>query len=332
MAAAAAPPPPPAYGSAKLNASTTALDAIQRDLTGQVALVTGGASGIGVETVAALAAAGADVAICCRNAEAGEAAAAEIRARAGTRGAITVRALDLASLADVERCAAAALAELSRLDMLVLNAGVMACPAAKSADGYELQLATNHLGHFALAQRLLPLLEKSGSAADPARVVAVSSLAHQLGARTLDLDDLNYERRRYSAWAAYGASKLCNALFAAELARRCAARGARVAAFSLHPGSIATPLLRHQGWLAAPVSAVMNVLARVPFLNWAVTSPEQGAATSVLAASAPAGALPNGAYLSDCAVATPAAAARDAALAARLWEKTEELVAAAAAR
>jgi NAD(P)-dependent dehydrogenase (short-subunit alcohol dehydrogenase family) len=210
----------------------------------------------------------------------------------------------------------------------------MACPAAKSADGYELQLATNHLGHFALAQRLLPLLERSGAAADPARVVAVSSLAHQLGARTLDLDDLNYERRRYSAWAAYGASKLANALFAAELARRCAARGAPVVAFSLHPGSIATPLLRHQGWLAAPVSAVMNVLARVPFLNWAVKSPAQGAATSVVAASARAGAgarLPSGAYLSDCAVAAPAAAVRDAALAARLWERSEALVAAAAA-
>jgi NAD(P)-dependent dehydrogenase (short-subunit alcohol dehydrogenase family) len=207
----------------------------------------------------------------------------------------------------------------------------MACPAAKSADGYELQLATNHLGHFALAQRLLPLLERSGSAADPARVVAVSSLAHQLGARTLDLDDLNYETRPYSAWSAYGASKLCNALFAAELARRCAARGAPVVAFSLHPGSIATPLLRHQGWLAAPVSAAMNVLARVPFLNWAVKSPAQGAATSVLAASAAQGALPSGAYLSDCAVAASAAAARDVALATRLWERSEELVAAAAA-
>jgi hypothetical protein len=99
---------------------------------------------------------------------------------------------------------------------------------------------------------------------------------------------------------------------------------------SLHPGSIATPLLRHQGRLAAPVSAVMNVLARVSFLNWAVKSAAQGAATSVLAASARAGALPSGAYLSDCGVAAPAAAARDAALAARLWERSEELVAAAA--
>jgi NAD(P)-dependent dehydrogenase (short-subunit alcohol dehydrogenase family) len=303
----------------KLGYRTTAEQALQgADLTGQIALVTGGNSGIGTETARVLASGGADVILCSRNLAAGEAAAGTIRA-SGAKGKVTVKSLDLGDLAKVDRFAADISAELPRLDMLVLNAGVMVPPLSRTAQGFEMQFGVNHVAHMALTQQLLPKLKASGTAARPARVVAVASSAHQFGA--IDLEDPNYERRKYSKVGAYGQSKLANILFAKELARRLEAEGVdNVKAHSLHPGVIATGLTRHMGFLEAPFKVLGALFMKnIP----------QGAATTIVAATAEG--LPNGAFLADCNVATPTKAGQDMKMAKALWEKTEELIKAARA-
>ncbi|KAL4425998.1 hypothetical protein ABPG75_010014 [Micractinium tetrahymenae] len=301
----------------KLGYRTTAIQALRGvDLTGKQAVVTGGNSGIGVETVRALAHAGADVVLCSRSLEGGQKVAEQLQP--GVKGKIAVKRLDLADLSSVKALADDLTASLARLDILILNAGVMACPKMQTKNGFEMQIGTNHFGHFYLTKLLLPKMESQNS---PARVVAVSSTAHSMG--KLDLDDLNFERRKYSAWGSYGQSKLANVLFASELARRLREQGSAVTAFSLHPGVIKTNLQRHMGFSAL----VLNVLGG-PFMK----SMAQGAATSVFAATAPELEGKGGAYLADCQVATPSKAGQDGALAASLWEKSEELLAAALAK
>jgi retinol dehydrogenase 12 len=178
----------------------------------------------------------------------------------------------------------------------------------------------NHLGHFELTQQLLPKLKATGSQAHPARVVSVASTAHKFG--SIDLEDLNFNTRRYNNWMAYGQAKLANVMFASELAKRMKDEGADVAAFSLHPGVIKTNLQRHMGIWQAPFALFNYFMKTIP----------QGAATSVFASSSPE--LPktaNGAYLADCAVKEPAKQAKDAEMAAALWTKSEELLASAKA-
>lgn len=309
---------------APFGSSTTALQAIEGvDCTGKVVLVTGGNSGIGVDTVRALATAGATVILCSRSVEAGEAVAAEIRA-AGAPGPITVKQLDLADLRSVKRLGEALDAELDRLNVLILNAGVMACPLSRTAQGFEMQIGVNHIGHTYLTQLLLPKLKASGTPAAPARVVAVSSLAHVFGA--IDLGDLNYERRRYWAWPSYGQSKLANVLFAAELARRCEAEGAPLLAYSLHPGNILTTNLQRY----VPGARFFEYVE--PWLRavFPLKTPAQGAATTVVAATAEG--LPNGCYLDDCKPKAPSARGQDAKMAAALWDKTQALIADALAK
>jgi len=293
------------------------------DLTGTRALVTGASTGLGEETTRALAAHGAAVTMAVRDAERGEAAAARIRA-AVPDADIEVMLLDLASLADVRRFAAEFLASHDRVDLLINNAGVMACPQATTVDGFELQIGTNHVGHFLLTQLLDPAL---GSGA---RVVALSSAGHRFS--DVDLDDPNFEHTAYDPWGAYGRSKTANALFAVELDRRLRDRGAH--AYSVHPGGIITELGRH---LTEETLAVLTDVPADEQIEWKTVP--QGAATSVWAATAPELDAQGGAYLEDCGVArsNPDPASRggikpyaiDPARATALWGRTEEWIAAA---
>src|ERR1700733_9193095 len=219
----------------------SALDRIP-DLAGRVALVTGANSGIGFETARALARHRAETVLACRDLDKAATAIARIRAEI-PEAKLHSLSLDLADLAAVTMGRATYARPFPRLDILICNAGVMVPPYGQTKQGFELQFGTNHLGHFALVGRLLPVLNASGSA----RVVVVSSLAAYFG--YIDFDDLPWQRRRYAKWPAYAQSKLANLVFALELARRLAAAESVVSAFAAHPGGAATNLQRNLGWL-----------------------------------------------------------------------------------
>jgi len=182
------------------------------DQQGKTAIVTGATSGIGLETARVLAVKGAAVVMAVRNTAKGEAAAAKIKGENGNV-TITVMEMDLADLASVRRFAEAFAKTHSRLDLLINNAGVMIPPLSRTADGFELQFGTNHLGHFALTGHLIEILQRTPGS----RVVNVSSMAHKFG--SIDFDDLNWEKRNYKKWQAYGASKIANLYFTYELQR-----------------------------------------------------------------------------------------------------------------
>jgi NAD(P)-dependent dehydrogenase (short-subunit alcohol dehydrogenase family) len=205
------------------------------DQTGRTILITGANSGLGLRSAEALAAKGARVLLACRNAEKAAAALEAVKAKA-TGPAPEVRTLDLQSLASVRECAAEVAQDMESLDVLMNNAGIMAVPKATTADGFESQLGTNHLGHFALTGLLLPTL----LAAPEPRVVTVSSNAHNFG--RMDFSDLFFERRRYSRWRAYGQSKLANLLFTSELQRQAVEHKTALTAAAAHPGYAATNL------------------------------------------------------------------------------------------
>jgi NAD(P)-dependent dehydrogenase (short-subunit alcohol dehydrogenase family) len=291
------------------------------DLTGRTALVTGANSGIGLVEARELARHGADVVMAVRRAEAGEQGAERIR-RTGVPGRVVVEELDLASL-DSVRALAERLGERvdGRLDLLVNNAGVMTPPRYReTADGFELQFGTNHLGHFALTGRLLPLL----LAADAPRVTTVSSIAHRRGdAAVLD----GSPREGYDPQAAYGQSKLANLLFADELQRRASAAGTSLTSTAAHPGVTGTNLVASpDGMGAIPVVGTVG--------QWVVRalfpSPEAGAEAVVYAATV----AEPGSYTGPTALGEsrgpvgPAERSRwaqDSALAEALWERSEEL-------
>ncbi|KAG2430496.1 hypothetical protein HXX76_010019 [Chlamydomonas incerta] len=308
---------------------TTAEQAISGiDVKGKVAVVTGGSSGIGVETCRALALHGAKVYLGARSAEAGQAVIDGIRRDAGDAGAglhLEVLVLDLSDLASVRQAAEkvlAAEAAAAGVQIVILNAGVMACPLTYTQDGLELQTGVNHVAHFYLTQLLLPAL-KAGADGAPARVVAVASSAHSF-APGMPLDDLNWEKRaaagKYGPWQSYGQSKACNVLFGRELAKRMAAEGRPVLAFSLHPGIIMTALQRHQ-------SGLVKAAIRWMTAPWQ-KSTAQGAATSIYAATAPElTPAQSGSYLCDCAISPSSKLTSDMAVAAGLWEATEALLA-----
>jgi NAD(P)-dependent dehydrogenase (short-subunit alcohol dehydrogenase family) len=307
------------HSTTPFGARSTAEDVLKGvDLTGRRAIVTGGASGIGLETARALAGANAEVTLAVRDVDAGRRVADELVA--GT-GRILVAPLDLADPASVAEFVAA---WVGPLHILVGNAGVMATPELRTARGWELQFATNHLGHFALATGLHDALAAAGGA----RVVSVSSVGHING--DVDFDDLHFERRPYDRWAAYGQSKTANVLFAVEADRRWAAEGIRVNA--LNPGRIpGTNLVRHIGDVGnAPASFEPGSTA----VSW--KTPEQGAATSVLLAASPLLDGAGGRYFEDCQEAGPnrpgvrrgvAAYALDPEAAARLWRVSLETLA-----
>ncbi|RKN21060.1 SDR family NAD(P)-dependent oxidoreductase [Micromonospora musae] len=252
------------------------------DLYGKRAIVTGGASGIGVETARALAAAGAEVVIAVRNMEAGAQVASDIAKKTGSPRVVAAE-LELTDRASVARFVAE---WTGPLHILVNNAGIMALPELhRTPEGWELQFATNHLGHFNLALGLHPAL----AAADGARIVSVSSSGHRTS--PIIFDDIHFERRVYDPWLAYGQSKTANVLFAVEAARRWADDG--ITANALMPGAIRTNLQRHQ-------LAGMTPATQAHFDNAPWKTLEQGAATSVLLAASPLVEGVSGRYFADC--------------------------------
>ena len=274
------------------------------DVSGRTVLVTGCNSGIGLETARVLALRGARVIGTARSLEKASAACAPFP------GAVPL-ACELADPASVRDCVARVRDLGVRLDALVCNAGIMALPRLERAHGIELQLFTNHVGHFMLVTGLLDRL------ADDGRVVVVSSGAHRQAPREgIQFDNLSGEKG-YGPWAAYGQSKMANLLFAKELARRLA--GTRRTANAVHPGVIRTNLGRHM----SPVAHALFGMVGPLFLKDAA----QGAATQTWAAVHPGAARVSGAYLADCNVAPCRADADDPALAGRLWTVTEEIVA-----
>jgi NAD(P)-dependent dehydrogenase (short-subunit alcohol dehydrogenase family) len=294
-----------------------------KDLSGRTAIVTGGATGIGIETVKALAGAGADVVIAVRKRDLGEAAAKEVNASVGAERA-SVGMVDLADLASV---AAFTRAWGDRpLNYLINNAGVMACPLSYTADDLEMQLGTNHFGHFALGVGLARALMNGAQDGRAARLVSLSSIGHLRSA--MNFEDPHYRTRAYDKWAAYGQSKTANALFAVGFDKRFAGRG--VNANSVMPGGIFTPLQRHlpheeqvaMGWYDAEGKPAVGF-----------KTPAQGASTSVWAAVGDQLEGVGGLYLENLAEAAPyqpgnrfgvAPHALDAEAAERLWALSEE--------
>lgn len=282
------------------------------DQYGRVVLVTGATSGIGKETARVLAAKGATVIIGARNLAKAEHVVAELTTRQPNRD-ITARELDLADLASVRRCAEGIRHDYDRLDLLINNAGVMACPFSRTTDGFEMQMGTNHLGHFALTLELLPLLQ----ATPLSRIVVLSSVAHRWG--RINLEDLHWQQRRYRTNQAYGDSKVANLLFAHELARRLPDSPDSPMVTAAHPGWTATELQRH----ASSVSFMNRFFAQ---------SIEQGALPTLRAAidpnarSADYYGPENWFELRGAPVKVQSnARSQDANLAHRLWEKSLEL-------
>lgn len=312
-------PIPSGYG-----ADTTAEEVIQgHDLSGKIAVVTGGYSGLGLETTRVLAAAGAKVIVPVRTPE---------KARltlAGIPGA-ELAALDLLDPASIDAFARQFLDSGRPLDILIHSAGIMASPLTRDARGYEAQFATNHLGHFQLAARLWPALVKAGSA----RVISVSSRGHRIAG--IDYGDVNFVQRSYDKWVAYGQSKTANVLFALELDRRGQAQGVR--AYAVHPGSILTDLARH---LSEDELRGMGALdedgKRIPASRAnQMKTVQQGAATSVWCAVSPQLEGIGGVYCEDADIAPLAGSgdanqsgvqdwAVDPVNARRLWALSEEM-------
>ncbi|MFZ9850002.1 MAG: oxidoreductase [Vulcanococcus sp.] len=291
------------------------------DQRGRIALVTGANSGLGLETTRALAARGARVLLACRSLERAEAARRQLLDEGSDGDALIPLPLDLADLASVAAAAAQVLQHWDRLDLLINNAGVMAPPRQLSRQGHELQFAVNHLGHFALTQRLLPLLEQSPQA----RVVHVSSGAAYFG--RIRFDDLQGERR-YDAWGAYGQSKLANVMTALELQRRLEASGSAVRSLVAHPGLARTNL---QPTSVAARGSRLEALA-YRLMDPLFQSAAMGALPQLYAATAaeadPAvfhgpGGLAN--LKGHPAPCRPVPAAQDRASCQRLWEVSAEL-------
>lgn len=288
------------------------------DLSGKLAIVTGGHSGLGLETTRALAGAGVCVVVAARQ-------LAAAREAVGHIDGVEVAELDLSDLESVREFVARFVASGRPIDFVINNAGIMACPETRVGPGWEAQFATNHLGHYALVNRLWPAIAGGGGA----RVIAVSSAGHHLSG--IRWEDVQFEHG-YDKWQAYGQSKTANALFAVHL--DVLGRNAGVRAFSLHPGKILTPLQRHlpkkemvaAGWIdenGSPADPTFK-------------TPQQGAATQVWAATSPQLGGMGGVYCEDCDIAEPASGeiaafvgvrdyAADSEQAARLWALSAEL-------
>ena len=291
-------------------------------LQGQTALVTGASAGLGIETSRALAAAGASVIMLGRDEGKLHAVAQDLTQQ--LPGAeIRTAVADLADLDSIRACAAELLRDAPQIHLLINNAGVMACPMGRTAQGFELQFGTNHLGHFLLTCLLAPAL----LGAAPGRIVNLSSGGHKISG--VDFDDPNYEHRPYNKWQAYGQAKTGNVLFTVALERRLGAHG--VHALAVHPGVIQTELSRH-----LPEQELEAMKASLPSGNsMRLKTIPQGAATTVWAASSPTLEGRGGLYLEDCHIAVAAepgvdggveAFALDPEAAERLWELSESLV------
>jgi NAD(P)-dependent dehydrogenase (short-subunit alcohol dehydrogenase family) len=288
---------------------------------GRTYLVTGANSGLGFETALALAQKDAEVILACRNQKRGDDAVARIAA-AVPQAKLSLLPLDLASLASIREAAARLQDSHSSLTGLINNAGLMALPYTKTADGFEMQIGTNHLGHFALSSLLMPLLEKASG-----RLVNVSSIFHRQG--KVVSDDLSFENRKYKKWDAYGQSKLANLLFTFELHRRLSAKSSSVQALAAHPGYSATEL-QNKG-PRAEGSSVMEQLMEMSNQLFAQSS-SIGALPQLRAATDPD--AKGGEYYGPdgffearggATLVNANAAAHDREVAAALWQKSIEL-------
>ena len=296
-----------------------------KDLSGKVAVVTGGYSGIGLETTRALTAAGVKVYVPVRTSDKAKENLKDLE------GEVIVDEMDLADLASVRGYAASVIDRESKIDLLINNAGIMACPEARVGNNWESQFGVNHVGHFLLTQKLRGLLLNS----DSARVVCLSSVGHRRS--NILWDDIHFESTDYEKWIAYAQAKTANALFALGLDMKY--RGQGIRAFSVHPGGILTPLQRHLpneemmalGW----IDADGNLSKQVATLFKSTT---QGCSTTLWAATSDAIADTGGLYCEDCDVSNlatedspmfcdvaPWAASEEGAM--RLWELTEKMLA-----
>ena len=280
-----------------------------QSLKGKTVVITGGNTGIGKETAVDLAKRGARVIIGCRNMEKGKAALQEVQERSGSKDVFLMK-VDLASLDSVRKFADSILNSESRLDILINNAGVMACDYQKTEDGFEMQFGTNHLGHFLLTMLLLDRLKRSA----PSRIINVSSSAHAMGSQKINFDDIHFEKS-YSAWGAYFNSKLANVLFTRELSKRL--EGTHVTANSLHPGAVSTDLQRH---------SVLSSTLVAPFRWYLLKSAEQGAQTTIYCAVSEEMEGVSGRYLADCAIKEECKGAKDDDAARKLWDLSLKLV------
>lgn len=307
--------------------SSTADEVLEgKDLSGRTFLVTGGYSGLGHETARALAAKGATIILSGRDATKLSAAADEIATMTGAR--VETLVCDLASLASIRAAGEEARERFGHIDVLINNAGVMACPLGRTADGFETQFGTNHLGHFALTKELMPLLEK-GSAP---RIVNLSSRGHHIA--PVDFYDPNFNNRNYDPWLAYGQSKTANILFAVGLEQRFGGKG--IHAYALHPGGIHTNLSRHmsEGDRASLMERIRKNAERTGETPQPFKTIPQGAATTCWVATAEELEGRGGLYAEDCNVArqddtSSTGGVRSYALdrenADRLWTLSEEL-------
>ena len=301
------------------NSQSTTDEVLQGiSLAGKTAVVTGATSGLGLETARALASVGAKVVILGRNKDKLAKAENELKSLS-LAGDIETGVLDLCDLDQVRESAADLLSRFSEIHLLINNAGVMVCPLGRTAQGFEMQFGTNHVGHFLFTCLLMPALLKAA----PARIVNLASAGHRIS--DINLDDPNYESTDYEKWTAYGASKTANVLFSVGLDQRLKDRGIR--SYAVHPGAIETELSRHMGdqdRAFVEKSSVQN--KTIP----------QGAATSVVAATSPELEGQGGVYLDDCQVAeindqqgVPGGVksyALDAERADKLWTISEGLV------
>ena len=297
-----------------------------QDLNGKTAIVTGGYSGIGLETTRSLAAKGAKVIVPARSKEKANDSLKDIN------GDVQMASMDLADLKSVQDFANQMVADLDGLDFLINNAGIMACPETRVGPNWEAQFGVNHMGHFALTKALMPLLEKTKGT----RVISLTSTAHKLS--PIRWDDINFESGEYDKWQAYGQSKTANALFANALSRRLKETGGL--AFAVHPGGIFTPLQRHLpkeemvalGWIDE--NGEPSELAKQGF-----KTPEQGCSTTLWAATSMLLDNKPGVYCEDCNIAAPTDPSSPMARyygidehacndesAERLWEISEELL------
>ncbi|XP_060920475.1 retinol dehydrogenase 12, like [Labrus mixtus] len=276
-------------------------------LDGKTVVITGANTGIGKETAIDLAKRGAKVIMACRDAERGQAAVKEVVEGSGNQNIVFMK-LDLADSKSIREFAEAINKDEPKLDILINNAGVMVCPYGKTADGFEMQIGVNHLGHFLLTYLLLDLIKKSA----PARIITVSSLAHSWG--SMKLDDLNSEKK-YDKNAAYSQSKLANVLFSHSLSKRL--EGTGVTTYSLHPGVVKTDLWRH---LNGPQQVLMKMAS--PFTK----NSSQGAQTSIYCAVEPSLEKESGGYYSDCAPAKCSSEGKDDVVAQKLWELSCQLL------
>ena len=301
------------------------------NLNGKRILVTGVSAGLGVETARTLAAHGAQVVGAARDLDKAKTATEQVRAEAAKGGGLELVELDLASLASVRACADGLVSAGKPFDLIIANAGIMACPKSQTSDGFETQFGTNHLGHFVLVNRIASLL-KSAS-----RLVNLSSAGHRFA--DVDLDDPNFERTPYTEFGAYGRSKTANILFAVEFDRRHKANGVRATA--VHPGGIQTELSRQmtpevRQQLTARLERINAANAAAGLPPFTYKTIPQGAATSVWAGVVASADEVGGRYCEDChvaergegveAMAGVRAYALDSDHAKALWAKSEEMV------